>query len=206
MLGAQVTGSVAGDLGGGPRVHHDLVPGPEQGQVCQPRHVRRPAPPGPARPGRPGPGRGQGRGQVVQGHRRAADRDLPQHRLLAAGVSRSSRPSSTMSALPSSIACSTARSRDRPAARSSALPAGQVLQLDLHVPEAGPATAQQRVGELDQPRMPADRPRQHPPLPRHPGPAARAAARTAAAARPATAAGPGCGPGTGPGPAAGTGT
>ena len=158
MLAAQVRAGVAGDQFGGPRVHHDLLAVLDQGQVRQPGRIRRQ----PSR-GLPDLGPGQGEGQVVQGHRGAADRDLPQHgRLL-----RRQQPDQ---ALQQDVrAAQQHRLLDRGIHRTGrgqvrGLPPGQVPQFHLHMAEAGVAAAQQRVGELDQPRMPADRPDQHPPV------------------------------------------
>ena len=86
VLGGQVGVGVAGDQAGGPRVHRDVVAGGEQGEVLQPCHISPQARyTGLARrSGHAGAG-GKGEGQVVKGHRGAADRDLAQHAGLAEG-------------------------------------------------------------------------------------------------------------------------
>ena len=164
MLAAEISTGVAGDQLSGPWVHDDVIPGPEQGQVRQPGHIRRQHPPsdpcrGPAARLR---SRGQGERQVIQGHRGAADRDLPQRRLLARGqqpgqlIQQDVRAAHRQRLLHRGI--------DRLLlSQVQALPPGQVPQPGLDVAEAGAAAAQQRVGELDQPRVPADHPGQHPP-------------------------------------------
>ena len=80
MLSAEVAAGVAGDQPGGPGMHRDVVAGSEQGQVLQPLDIgaqRRQARLG-GRTGSAGAG-GEGEGEIVEGHRGAADRDLGQH-------------------------------------------------------------------------------------------------------------------------------
>ena len=110
-----------------------------------------------------------------------------------------------MSALPSSIAWSSTCFQRLVAGQVDSLLAGQVAQFGLDVAEAGAAAAQQRVGELDQPGMPADGAHQQPPVLGVQVAQGGQAQEQPPQLRTPTAAGGAPGPGTGPGRAAGTG-
>ena len=167
VQGGEVACGVAGDQRGGPRVHHDVRARCEQGQVGQPggvrpqlRQARRAVRGGGPGAGGSGPGlRVKARSSRVIGARQTATWARTAAWL---GVSRASSSVSRMSALPRIIAWSTAWATGRSWRRSMSWLAGQVAEPGLDVAQAGAAAAQQRVGELDQPRVPADGPGQQP--------------------------------------------
>jgi hypothetical protein len=92
----------------------------------------------------------------------AADRDLPQHRRLPGGQHPDQPIQQDVRAAQHQRLLHRRIHRPLPG-QVHLLLAGQVPQPGLHVPEAGPAAPQQRIGELDQPRVAADHPGQHPP-------------------------------------------
>ena len=159
---------VAGDQCGGPRVHHDVRAGREQGQVGQPAGVgRQPGQVlragGRCGSGLAGPGvRVKARSSRVIGARQTATwaRTAPWR-----GVSRPSRLiEQDVGAAQEHRLIDRAghHAGARLVARSQVdvVRAGQVAEPGLDVAQAGVAAAQQRVGELDQPRVPADGPGQ----------------------------------------------